>query len=114
MTLSLSGFAPGSTAMISFDLFILKSWDGSSPPGPDRIVVASKGNTLLDTTFANYPGQLQRYPGTFDSGELNEGRTGAAEANTLGYSFNFGDAVYAFALRGSTSPTARCRSASRG
>src|SRR5262249_6972249 len=40
---------------VSFDLYILKSWDGDSPTfGPDRWRVGLAGNPLLlDTTFSN-------------------------------------------------------------
>jgi hypothetical protein len=82
---------------VSFDLLILKSWDGSSPRyGPDRwgLRVAG-GATLLDTTFSNNPKletdrSFQDYPRP-DS----RPQTGASAVKTLGYGF-FGDSIYHF------------------
>jgi hypothetical protein len=55
--LTLDRLPPHEQVTVSFDLLILKSWDGSSPGyGPDRwrLSVAG-GRTLLDTTFSNNP-----------------------------------------------------------
>jgi hypothetical protein len=80
---------------ISFDLLILKSWDGNNPIyGPDRWKLALAGGpVLLDTSFSNNfkTGRdlsLQDYPGPG-----SKPQTGAAAVNSLGYTF-FGDAVY--------------------
>jgi hypothetical protein len=81
---------------VSFDLYILKSWDGNNPNyGPDRWSLSVKGGPrLLDTTFSNnhktgaYDLSLQNYP------EANSPpQSGATAVNTLGYEF-YGDSIY--------------------
>ncbi|MDD1457444.1 hypothetical protein MEN95_21380, partial [Dolichospermum sp. ST_sed7] len=81
-----------STVSLEFDLFILKSWDGSySGTGDFFTLSIAGGQTLLNTTFTLYSNQ-QAYPGTFGN-ETYPGRTGATENNTLGYYYD-GDSVY--------------------
>jgi uncharacterized protein YegL len=60
--LTLSGLAPHTSATVSFDLFIIRSWDGTaSPPyGPDTWGISADGSLLLQATFSNvdaYHGQ---------------------------------------------------------
>jgi hypothetical protein len=80
---------------VSFDLFILKSWDGNRTDfGPDTFQLYVEGGpTLIRSTFSTYT--AQSYPGALtDSFPAN---TGAVEINTLGYTHpNLGpaDAVY--------------------
>lgn len=103
VTLSLTGLPAHDTVSISFDLFILQSWDGNSQNnGPDRWgcgyadnILGIGGTPLLDTSFSNTEeaGQTQDYPNAFGAGINNTGGTGSSEFNTLGYSY-FGDAVY--------------------
>jgi hypothetical protein len=89
-----------SAAAVSFDLLVLKSWDGNSPQyGPDRWSLRVEGGqTLIDTTFSNNP-KLQSdrsdqdYPGR---GSLPQ--TGASAVKSLGYGF-FGDSVYHLRFR---------------
>ncbi|HEY4328708.1 MAG TPA: hypothetical protein VGN88_03160, partial [Phycisphaerae bacterium] len=69
---------------------------------PDHwTLTTSGGATLIDTTFANYPGNTQSFGGSDGSGGyLTVGpyspQTGATEANTLGFTFGGVpmDAVY--------------------
>jgi len=97
--LTLSNLPPHSALRLTFDLFVLKSWDGNSPIyGPDRWVLSIAGGpVLLDTTFSNNPkvakeGSDQNYP------QLQSmPRTGAARTNSLGYKF-FGDSIYPLAF----------------
>lgn len=93
------GSLPAHTGIrVKFNLFILKSWDGLGAfcCGPDVWNSSIDGvGTLLNTTFSNTGGSgntTQSYPGTYP-GASNPERTGAAENNTLGYSF-WGDSVY--------------------
>ncbi|MFN7526267.1 MAG: Calx-beta domain-containing protein, partial [Dolichospermum sp.] len=80
------------TVTLEFDLFILKTWDGSYGGGPDIFTLSiDGGQTLLNTTFSNV-GNEQAYPGTFGSATY-PGRTGAVENKTLGYTY-YGDSVY--------------------
>ncbi|HEV3190186.1 MAG TPA: hypothetical protein VGY54_06790, partial [Polyangiaceae bacterium] len=57
LKLSLDKLAPHKTVTVSFDLLVLKSWDGNSPQyGPDRFRLKVVGGPiLLDTTFSNNP-----------------------------------------------------------
>ncbi|MBI3868975.1 MAG: hypothetical protein HY299_10650 [Verrucomicrobia bacterium] len=95
VTLSLSNLAEHTVIEASFDLFILKSWDGNNAYyGPDiwDFRVANEP-PLLRTTFAHalpnnyiYPFG-QAYPGGFPGG-LFPPFTGAVEVGTMGYVFN--------------------------
>jgi hypothetical protein len=96
VTLTLRNLKPHTSATVTFDLYILKSWDGNNPNyGPDRWSLSVQGGpTLLDTTFSNNPKtrpydlSLQNYP-VADSPH----QAGAVAVNTLGYTF-FGDSTY--------------------
>ena len=95
VTLTLANLAEHDSLELSFDLLILKSWDGNSPMyGPDRwSLKVNGGATLLDTTFSNNPktekeGSYQDYPKPKSAPQ-----SGAASKNTLGYPF-FGDSLY--------------------
>jgi hypothetical protein len=93
--LTLDNLPAHTQAVLSFDLFILKTWDGNDNVfGPDhwglRVV---GGNTLLDTTFSQYDSLKQAYPDWYPGGN-HPAHTGAAEINTLGYTFRDGDSVY--------------------
>jgi len=98
VTLTLRKLKPHTTATVTFDLYILKSWDGNNPNyGPDRWNLSVQGGpTLLDTTFSNNPKtaaydlSLQNYPAAHSAHQ-----TGAAAVNTLGYKF-YGDSIYHF------------------
>jgi len=76
---------------LSFDLFVIRSWDGNfndGVVGADRwqLTETSIGsiNTLLDTSFNNWTNHTQSYPGSYP-GDQYPSRTGANEINTLGY-----------------------------
>jgi hypothetical protein len=93
--LRLDNLPPHAEATVSFDLLVLKSWDGSSPRyGPDRwSLKVAGGPTLLDTTFSNNPKldadqSFQDYPRP-----RGKPQTGAAAKQALGYTF-FGDSTY--------------------
>jgi hypothetical protein len=84
---------------ISFDLFIIHSWDGMF--GPDLWTLSVEGgSTLLHTTFANPLNSVdtpQHYPDEYGA-VVHPAQTGAAEIDTLGYPSNFGDSVYHFSF----------------
>jgi hypothetical protein len=103
VTLTLTGLPAHNSVIVSFKLFIIRTWDGNdTQTGPDFWEFGvSGGPGFLRTTFSNNPPfQRQSYPGQYPSSF--PARTGALENNTLGY----GDAVYAigrtFAHRGSS------------
>ncbi|BBM86499.1 hypothetical protein [Candidatus Uabimicrobium amorphum] len=99
VTLSLNDLPPHSQVTISFELFIMSSWDGNSKEwGPDIWELSVKdGPTLLHTTFSN--SGIQAFPQNYPGGK-NIARSGASENNTLGYVFRYGgkrhpaDSVY--------------------
>ena len=97
ITLALNDLPPHTSATVSFDLYILHSWDGDSPAyGPDRWwLEVVDGPKLLDTTFSNNPktaadGSWQSYPRPHQPPQ-----TRAVKKNTLGSNF-FGDSTYHF------------------
>jgi hypothetical protein len=99
--LALKNLGAHTRAVVSFDLYVLKSWDGNSRPyGPDRFMLrVAGGSVLLDTTFSNNPkvredGSYQCYPGSSGEAVSNPPQTGAAEIGILGYSNFFKDSVY--------------------
>jgi len=86
---------PGHASVtLMFDLFIIRSWDGNTvgangnPIGPDQWYLELNGTSLLRTTFGNWDtlSQAQAYPGIYP-GDSFPTRTGAAENNTLGYTY---------------------------
>ncbi|RIK76721.1 MAG: hypothetical protein DCC68_18745 [Planctomycetota bacterium] len=85
VSLELDNLPAHSLLDISFDLFVIGSWNGNAggPNGPDRFQFRADGGTLLDTTFSN-TATNQAYPGAFGVGN-NAAKTGAEESNTLGY-----------------------------
>ena len=95
VTLSLNNLAPHSWLEITFDLYIINTWDGISASGPDYFTLAVQdGPVLLQTTFANTV-VSQSYPADVGSGSYPS-RTGALEVNSLGFDWLnlFGDTVY--------------------
>jgi hypothetical protein len=100
-TLSLGGLGLHDTVTVSFDAYIINSWDGAAgngDAGPDEFRFISDGTTRLDTTFSNVNefGRTQNYPNA-TGGATVPAHTGAAEVDTLGYSF-FGSTVYALSF----------------
>jgi len=104
VSLTLNSLPPHTFVTVSFDLFIIRSWDGNqlwhlgdpnthSRVGPDVWDLnVGGGPTLLHTTFSNVmlPLFSQAYPDAYPGGD-HPVCTGATENNTLGYTL---DAVY--------------------
>ena len=95
VTLTLRDLKPHTFVTVSFDLYVLKSWDGNNQTyGPDRWTLRVQGGpTLLDSTFSNNPKtgadlSQQNYP--VANSPL---QSGAASVNNLGYTF-YGDSIY--------------------
>jgi ankyrin repeat protein len=113
--LNIRGLPAHHEIAVTFDLFILNSWDGNDfRVGPDIWSFSLEdGPTLLNTTFANMGDgrravyladqlknfRVQSYPDEYPGGH-NPLYSGADEVNTLGYMFNIDgvavamDAVY--------------------
>ena len=101
VSLTLSSLPEHARATVSFDLFIIRSWDGSGIWGPDIWQLSvTDGPTLLRTTFSNAdesePSRRQAYPDVYPGAD-HPGRTGAAQINTLGYPI-WGDSVYSLSI----------------
>ncbi|MDX9753240.1 MAG: SUMF1/EgtB/PvdO family nonheme iron enzyme, partial [bacterium] len=97
VTLTLQNLPTHRSVTVSFDLLILKSWDGMQEGhGPDIWnLTADESLVLLHTTFDNIttdPNKSQNYPDAYP-GPSHPARTGAAEQDTLGYTF-WGDSTY--------------------
>ena len=98
VSLPIAGIPSHTEVTISFDLYLLNSWDGNGGAGPDLISVSADGASLLLATFSNVTNGsdngFQSFPGTYP-GPSYVARTGATEAGTLGGTF-YGDSVYEF------------------
>ncbi|MEQ9234313.1 two-partner secretion domain-containing protein [Coleofasciculus sp. E2-BRE-01] len=104
-TLTLDNLPPHSQATVSFDLFLIQSWDGNAEVCCDGLIIGpdiwelsiTGGQTLLHTTFGNpepnFP-RDQAYPGEFPGGQY-PGGTGSVK-DELGY-FSI-DSVYRFSF----------------
>ena len=95
VSLTLTSLPSHSSATVSFELFIIRSWDGhKSGPGPDIWDLSvSGGPTLLNTTFATHEPRRQAYPAAYpgNSGPPhNLPHAGATCANCLGLPNFFG------------------------
>ena len=108
VSLNLANLPQHTSVTVSFDLFVIRTWDGNivEDPGfpgevigPDVWDMSVVGGTaLIHTTFNNHDfnNWPQAYPGSYPSGDYLA-RTGAVENNTLGYTWGgYGviDSVY--------------------
>ncbi len=102
VTLSLSGLASHTTATVDFDLYMIRSMDGDGQFGAGAdpwSLAVSGGSTLLNTNFANYPGNTQMFQSQANPNAGSQApQTGSTQQNSLGYLFNGTpmDAVYHF------------------
>jgi hypothetical protein len=100
VSLSLTGLPAHTSVTVSFDLYVIQSWDGADPDGildpniDEWLLNVTGGPTLLDTTFSNTEesGHSQNYPDPV-GGPTHPAGTGASEIDSLGYFF-LGDSVY--------------------
>lgn len=87
VSLRLDDLPPHEMVRVSFDLYVILTWDGpvGPPNGPDiwELEVA-RGPKLLRTTFQFAQASRQSFPGEYPYDD-NEAGTGAAERNTLGF-----------------------------
>ena len=103
--LTLTGLSAHTSVTVTFDLYIIGSWDGNGQNGgsADCWQLLANGTSLLYTNFANYEyGNTQAYPnqaGIYGSSGAYAPRTGASENNHLGYgNSSWGDATYHFSF----------------
>jgi Concanavalin A-like lectin/glucanases superfamily len=84
VVLTLTGLPAHQSVLVTFDLYILRTWDGDC--GDTWQLGLVDGRTLFRTTFSNMHefGHRQAYPGVSPGGS-HPARTGAHERNTLGY-----------------------------
>ncbi|HEY3267722.1 MAG TPA: DUF642 domain-containing protein [Armatimonadota bacterium] len=108
VSLSLASLPAHESITVSFDLYMIRSWDGNDtrdlgagPVGPDRFSVTADGRSLLNTTFSAWNDALderQSHPVAYSPAQLINyvARTGAAESNTLGFLYDgyVQDSVY--------------------
>lgn len=98
--LRLSQLPPHTAVVLSFDLYVIRSWDGNGLHGPDgwKLQILN-GPRLLRTTFSNRgANNPQAYPEPYPIGDHPAG-TGAEEIDTLGYPIPHGDSVYRLRFR---------------
>jgi hypothetical protein len=98
--LKLTDLSEHTAIRVTFDLYIIRSWDGNI--NPDKWQFKVDGQSWLLTTFDNqdyYSDHSQAYPDNYGAGS-HPPRTGAKENNTLGYKFDGRpmDAVYVFSF----------------
>lgn len=95
-TLSLAGLSAHTDLTISFDLYVIQSWDGTGNlgSGPDALKFTADGTVLLDATFANRIGSTQSYSDAtpLGGGPFDAKTDADAEAN-LGYADFFGSST---------------------
>ena len=93
MTLSLDELPVHTDVTVSFDLFLINSWDGNHDADIWDLIVVG-GPTLLHTTFSNLDefDWWQAYPDAYPGGS-HPPHTGAVEVDTLGYGY-YGNSVY--------------------
>lgn len=103
VSLTLTGLPVHSVLTVSFDLYVITTWDGNGTQGPDVWDLSvSGGPTLLHTTFSNVTdpnNDRQAYPDEYPGGDY-PARQGAAENNTLGYTHGdpIMDSVYSLSF----------------
>ena len=92
VTLSLPDLPEHTELEVSFDLFVIRTWDGSGDdPGDVWHLGIQDGPTLLHTTFSNGGTTYdlpQTYPGNLPGTDY-PARTGATENGTLGYTYTW-------------------------
>ena len=100
--LTLNNLPTHSAVTLSFDLYLIRTWDGNSinnifgsVVGPDIWTLKIVGeSTLISTTFSNVDFiellSRQAYPDEYPGGD-HPARERASENNTMGYTFFFGE-----------------------
>ncbi|MCH7720338.1 MAG: LamG domain-containing protein [Planctomycetes bacterium] len=95
-TLTLTDLPAHTEITLSFDLYIICTWDGNQDD--DTWELRADGTSLMHVSFANPESKTQSYPAPFEEADNPPG-TGAYVINTLGYSCAhppIDDATYRF------------------
>lgn len=98
VTLKIGSLPPHDCLCITFDLYVIESWDGNHPTygGPDIFGTTLDGTTMLSDSFGHYKFGTQ-WSQTYGPAALNPPGTGAVEFDTLGYP-RWGDQVVPISL----------------
>lgn len=101
---TLNGLPEHTQLTVSFDVFVIRSWDGNYAQnnlGPDHWRFGVDGERLIDTTFSNkditaFPTVLEAMPQAYPDGAggSHPAWTGASETQALGYSFTSSTGSY--------------------
>jgi hypothetical protein len=93
--LSIAGLPDHERVLLTFDLYIIASWDGnggSGNPGPDRLAIQVVGSpTLVDSTFSGISsesdrrGLRQSYPGSY----LSQYRCGTGQIAWVPFNYPY-------------------------
>jgi hypothetical protein len=85
VTITVNDLPTHSTVIVSADLYILRSWDGTNTTyGPDVFDIYTPTTSLLHTTFANGGGNKQNYPDNI-GGKIHAAESGSVRKIKLGY-----------------------------
>lgn len=100
-SLNLANLSGHDSVTVTFDLYIIRSWDGIDPAfGPDNFRLTADGRVLMNTTFSNIQGKDQNYPASI-GGAAYPFRKGNTTKNALGFLTDTGsqmDATYQITL----------------
>ena len=100
VVLKLTGLEEHTQIRVTFELYVIRSWDGNV--NPDTWQFKVDGQSMLLTTFDNqefYADHTQSYPDNYGAGSYPP-RTGVKENNSLGYEFDQRpmDSIYEFSF----------------
>ena len=88
-TLAVAAPLPHSSLTLSFDLYIIETWDGQGGPyqshADEWTLTGPSGATMVHTSFSNCDRESQDYPAPAGYGYSYSATTGAAAVDTLGY-----------------------------
>lgn len=88
--LTLTDLPAHNEVTVTFDLYLIKSWDGVGEFGNDSWWLAVDGEKQFESTFSNandLPGEGQHYPNPANDTDIHAPRSGAFANNSLGFTF---------------------------
>ena len=81
--LTLNSLGAHTNVTLTFDLYVIRSWDGNGANGGERFRVDASGPSFINTGFANNDQKDQCFPDNCPASHPT--KFGATETNTLGY-----------------------------